>query len=161
MADECRPSHRIRTSCPRCGQFSRIYDSPWPLPFQRRNEIAVPVDGIGESPDELGRPAQHRTARRRSGQRAIMPVASRWNRASFRTRPFAGRQHRYVAYRSGAYCQYTETPTVVGAVSQVVVAVVAENERGTQVLGPAVPMTLVSFAQSGTTVTIGGITREI
>jgi len=23
----------------------------------RRNEIAMPVDGVGESPDELGRPA--------------------------------------------------------------------------------------------------------
>jgi len=27
------------------------------VPFLRRNEIAMPVDGVGESPDELGRPA--------------------------------------------------------------------------------------------------------
>ena len=53
-----------------------------------------------------------------------------------RTRPFARRQHRYVAYRSGVYCQYTETPAVADAVSHVVAAVVAENES-TQVLGPA------------------------
>jgi len=57
MADACRLSHRIRTSCPRCGAVSRIYDSPWAVPFLRRNEIAMPVDGVGESPDELGRPA--------------------------------------------------------------------------------------------------------
>ena len=31
--------------------------------------------------------------------------------------------------RSDAYCQFTETPAVADAVSQVVAAVVAENER--------------------------------
>ena len=45
-----------------------------------------------------------------------------------RTRPFARRQHRYVAYRSGVYCQYRETAAVAAAVSQVVAAIVAENE---------------------------------
>ena len=35
----------------------------------------------------------------------------------------------YRVSRSGAYCQYTETPAVADAVSQVVAAVVAENER--------------------------------
>jgi len=29
---------------------SGIYDSPWALPFLRRNEIAMPVDGIGNRP---------------------------------------------------------------------------------------------------------------
>jgi hypothetical protein len=27
-----------------------LYDSPWAVPFLRRNEIAMPVDGIGNRP---------------------------------------------------------------------------------------------------------------
>ena len=59
---------------------------------------------------------------------------------------------RCVAHHSDAYCQYLRTPRSHGR---------SQEREGTQVLGPAAPMTLVSIAQSGTTVTIGGITREI
>ena len=51
------------------------------------------------------------------------------HRASFPHETFARRQHRCVAYHSDAYCQYTDSPAVAGAVSLVVAAVVAENER--------------------------------
>lgn len=83
---------------PEVWAVSRIYDSPWALPFLRRNEIAVPVDGIGNRPMNRTRPS---------------PVG---NTVASRT-------------RSDAYCQYAENPAVADAVSHVVAAVVAENER--------------------------------
>lgn len=90
-----------------------------------------------------------------------MPVASRWSPRVLPGRDLSPVGSIVTSRTAAAHIASTrKTPAVADAVSHVVAAVVAENES-TQVLGPAVPMTLVSIAQSGTTVTIGGITREI
>jgi hypothetical protein len=90
-----------------------------------------------------------------------MPVASRWSLRVLPGRGLSPVGSTVTSRNPEAYCQYTETAAVADAVSQVVAAGRRRERGGTQVLGPAVPMTLVSIAQSGTTVTIGGITREI
>ena len=140
---------------------SRIYDSPWALPFLRRNEIAVPVDGIGNPPmNWVGR--RNTVLRgdivagaalclwRRVGHRASFPDATfRPSAAPLRRVP----QRRILPVHGKPPRSPTRYHTLWRRSSP--------RTRGTQVLGPAVPMTLVSIAQSGTTVTIGGITREI
>lgn len=140
---------------------SRIYDSPWALPFLRRNEIAVPVDGIGNRPmNWVGR--RNTVLRgdivagaalclwRRVGHRASFADATfRPSAASLRRVP----QRRILPVHGNPRGRRRGITRCGGG---------RRREReGTQVLGPAVPMTLVSIAQSGTTVTIGGITREI